>query len=176
MTIIVGVVEGLDDDIALDGVRVGVVDAEEGFNVGFDVGTYVGVTDSEGLELSLGEFDGLKLRVGIVLSEGPEDGFSPGSLVGLKVGDSDGSADGIGVKHEFSFSATHTCANCKFASMLITLTVTLFPDTVPDHVPPALNFANNSDSAKLVPSPAARVTMTLFPPSWVPELMPLLRL
>ncbi len=115
--------------------------AAEGFAFGFDVG----LPDSEGLALLLGEFDGFALSDG--LSDGPEDGFLLGSLVGLEVGDEVGRADGDGVKHRSLNSAMHTCANCKLASMLRALTVTLFPDTVPDHVPPALNFATSSDSA-----------------------------
>ncbi len=111
------------------------------------VGTFVGLVDSKGLALSLGGFDGFKLREALVLTDGLEDRFSLGPLDGLEVRDADGRADGIGVKHIFLFSATHTCANCLPASMLITLTVTLLPDTVPVHLPPALNYAINSYSA-----------------------------
>jgi hypothetical protein len=102
--------------------------AVEGFAIGFDAGTF------DGLALSLCAYDGLKLS-------------NAESLGSLEVGNADGSSDGIGVKHEFLFSATHTCANCLLASMLITLTVTLLPDTVPVYLLPALNFATNSESA-----------------------------
>ena len=55
---------------------------------------------------------------------------------------------GISVKHESLFSATHTRANCRPGSILITSTVMVLPDTMPVHVGlVAFNFANNFDGA-----------------------------
>ena len=110
-----------------------------------------------GLALSLGALDGLPDDVGLAL----DDGFSVGTLT---------------TGHGIPFSEMRTRANLKVVSMLSTLTVMFFPDTIPLHVPPLFNLANNSDSAYLVPSPPALVTVTLFPASTVPLLMPIFRL
>ena len=110
-----------------------------------------------GLALSLGALDGLPDDVGLAL----DDGFSVGTLT---------------TRHGIPFSEMRTRANSKVVSMLSTLTVMFFPDTIPLHVPPLFNLANNSDSAYLVPSPPALVTVTLFPASTVPLLMPIFRL
>ena len=125
----------------------------------------MGSPDAVGLALTLGALDGRPDDVGLAL----EDGFSVGTLrMGLAM----------------PFSEMRTRANLRVVSMLSTLTVMflpdtiplLVPDTIPLHVPPAFNLANNSDSAYLAPLPPALVTVTLFPASMVPILMPLLRL
>jgi hypothetical protein len=117
----------------------------------------VGSPDAVGLALSLGALDGLPDDVGLTL----EDGLSVGTLT---------------TGHAMPFSEVRTRANLKVVSMLSTLTVMFLPDTIPLHVPPPFNLANNSDSAYLMPSPPALVTVTLFPASMVPLLMPLFRL
>ncbi len=119
----------------------------------------MGSPDAVGLALSLGELDGLPDPddVGLAL----EDGFSVGTL---RTG------------HAMPFSKMRTRANLKVVSMLSTLTVMFLPDTIPLHFPPTFNLANNSDSVYLVPSPPALVTVTLFPASMVPLLMPFFRL
>ena len=125
--------------------------------VGIWVSLDVGSPDAVGLAISLGALDGPPDDVGLALA----DGF----LVSTST-----------TGHAMPFSEMRTRAYLKVVSRNSTFTVMFLPDTISLHVPPTLNLANNSDSAYLVPSPPALVTVTLFPASMVPLLMPLFRL
>jgi hypothetical protein len=86
-----------------------------------------------------------------------------------------GVAEGVGTGH----APMQTDTTAVAPPMLFTVTLAVFPEPSKFgmvHVFPALSLATSSDSPHVVPSPPRITTVTWFPPSTAPELMPDFRL